>query len=240
MKLRNRPILNLTLIGCLLWMQLAVACASHRYVPGQRIESREQARLETYLERRYPATLKAVQRLSVTVRRSRHDFLGYLLMRQPNAFRATAMGEMGGRVFDFFAGDDGTLKILKKPRLVPSRPLSDGVMGDILHVYASGLKGEKYVTEAPNGELTLVIRRDANKVAEFIFDPRERKLIRSLEAENGQVIREAWYSDHRKVKGWRRAIPAHIRLNNYRWHYTLEVQILEIAPLPANAEIPSH
>lgn len=234
MTARNRQttIAHFSLALAALLMLALSACATHRYEPGKAVVNEKlRLSLEEKLGQTYPPQFKMSQKLALLIGRKQYDFIGYLIFKKPGDFRALAMGEMGGKVFDFLASGGGH-KILKKPPLMPVRPLEDGVMGGIHHLFGLYNMDAAYLIARPGKQLGLVVPAGRGRLMEYVFQARAHELTSSQEIENGRVVREAFYSGYRKLKGWSRPIPTHIELHDYKWHYDIKVDVLELTPLP--------
>ena len=174
----------------------------------------------------YPESFQLVQRIGLIARNKQYDFVGYLAVDREHGFRAIAAGEMGGKVFDFLArGND--YRILLKPDAMPEKPLLAGVMGDIAHLFGSAADGQAaHLWRSSDGKLVLVVS-EGDQLQEFAFDASGQNLTHSLEAENGKIVRRAFYKDYRLFPGWDRSLPEHIVIENYRWCYKLEIELLK-------------
>jgi hypothetical protein len=217
-------------------LALAVGCASHPYLPGRVVEDRpRREELVAQLARTWPEQFELTQRVALTVGRQRHDFLGFLVYRNDNTFRAIATGEMGGKAFDFYS-DGRQSKIIKKPRGMPERPLREGAIEDIRHLFGWTHAEEPTLTARDDGAAGLVVKSGPERIKEYLFSPGGRPR-QTIESERGRIVREAAYSDYRVLPGWDESIPTRITLKNYRWHYGLEVEVLKIHPVKPGAEL---
>lgn len=187
-----------------------------------------QVLIET-LARRYPPQYRLVQRLALRTGGKQYDLIGYLAVSAADSFRAVAMGEMGGRIFDFsLAG--GRAQIRKKPEKMPAPPLLTGAIADIGHLFLTPSGGGLTLAGGPEGPPALVGFAADGGAVEYLFDPRDQRLTISRESRAGHLVRKARYTDYRVVPGFDRPIPARILLENRRWRYTLEIRTLEIIP----------
>jgi hypothetical protein len=41
-------------------------------------------------------------------------------------------------------------------------------------------------------------------------------------------VREVEYADYRELKPWKKMVPTRVHLNNYRWHYSMDVHVIEL------------
>ncbi|HUT25857.1 MAG TPA: hypothetical protein VM492_16090 [Sumerlaeia bacterium] len=215
-----------------------VALACSRYAPpaGRPLEDPDltQACRSAFLET-YPHTFKMVQRIVLTARGRQYDFIGYLLLHRGEGFRALAAGDMGGKLFEF-AAHGKNRRILLKPKHMPSRPLLDGVFGDIRHLFDPEVGSDAQWIRTDEGDMALVQRPGAG-VREYAFDAETRNLVRSREMRDGRVIREATHERYRLFPGWDRPLPSRILLKNRRWRYELEIHLLHLYP---DAEVPAR
>lgn len=205
-----------------------LGCARFPYTPARVAQDPAlRETLEGRLAERYPAQFRLVQRLALRALGKQYDMLGYLVVSSPDSFRAVALGEMGGRIFDLSL-DRGAAAIVKKPERMPPRPLVAGVIEDIRHLF---LPPEQPLALAEDAEgAPALIGSAGGRTVEYDFGPPERRLTRSVTAEDGQVVREVVYSGYRSFPGFDVPVPSRIVVENRRWRYTLEVQILEIHP----------
>lgn len=214
---------------------LATACAT-RYAPpaGDPIDdpATRTACIET-LREAYPDSFKMVQRLALTIRGRRYDFVGYLIVRRGAGFRALTLGEMGGKVFDL-ESKDGERRILLKPDSMPPNPLIDGAMGEIAHLFDPRAAQDARLVRSAEGR-PILSSESEGVVREDTFDAPGRPVLRSIEARDGRIARRATYETPRLFAGWPRPIPTRIRIENLRWRYELDIQLLEFHVLPDDA-----
>lgn len=151
------------------------------------------------------------QKITLTVGRSAYCFDGYLAVRKPGFLRASAFGEMGGRMFDFLVRPEGG-QVLFQPGRIPSRPLLEGVVGDLRFLF---LAGDAVGSTDTDGRVAL-----------------------AQEFRAGRVEREARFGEYRPLfegAGW--SGPGRIVLKNFRWHYGLEMENLALNPAPPRGRV---
>lgn len=219
-----------------LLLALAFGCAGPRYLPGRAIEDRPRLdNLQAQLARTWPEQFELTQRVTLTVRGRRYDFLGFLVYRHDNIFRAIATGEMGGKAFDFYS-DGRESRIVKKPDGMPARPLREGVMNDIRLLFGWTHAEEPRLVERDGGETGLIFSGGPERITEYDFGP-DGQLRRVLESDRGRLTHEADFKDFRVLPGWDAALPTRITLKNNRWHYGMAVEVLTIHPVKPDAEL---
>jgi hypothetical protein len=180
------------------------------------------------IQGRYPGVYRLVQRIALRAMGKQYDMIGYLVMRPDGDFRAVAMGEMGGRVFDLAVEHDEP-KIKKKPDKMPPRPLLDGVIGDLCHLLIAPQAGEGTLYPATDGAgVKLAVTQNNGKILEAIFAGERSEIRSTLERGKWRIERRAEFSDYKTFDGFRQAIPTRIKLTNHRWHYSMEIQTLEL------------
>lgn len=182
----------------------------------------------------YPQEFRISQHIIMKAGGKEYDFIGYLAKNRNGDFRALAFGEMGGKLFDFME-KNGQREVLLRPEGMPINPLSDGVMGDISHLYKSDLHGA-YLARKEDNTLSLVVRQKDGGFTEHSFSRGKERGMASLEAAGGRIIRRAEYTDYRLFPGWDRPIPSRIILSNFRWHYDLRIELLTIDAGPMNEQ----
>lgn len=190
--------------------------------------------LQRQLTARCPAPYRLVQRLALRAGGRQYDMIGYLVVSADDSFRAVALGEMGGRIFDLSL-DRGAAAILKKPEKMPPKPLVSGVIDDIRHLFLPPARATFTLARRPDRLLALVDAAPDGRAVEYDFDPLDQRLVYSSVSEDGRLLREVAYSGYRTVGAFEPAIPTRVVLENRRWHYTLEIEILEIHPGSAPA-----
>lgn len=213
----------------------AAGCVSPQYAvppPAQNADART-ARMAALAEP-YPAEFRIAQHIILSADGKEYDFTGYLAVKKGNGFRAMALGDMGGRMFDLVE-NDGKREILAKPELLPSGPLLDGVMGDIRHLFMVQREGSYVAAKRENGFSLISMGRDG--LTEFMFSDDGGLLVSSLEVENGMPVREAAYSGYRLFNGWEKPLPARIVLVNRRWGYQLRIELLKIDVGPIDGRL---
>ncbi|MEI8079026.1 MAG: hypothetical protein WCH61_05280 [bacterium] len=180
------------------------------------------------LQHRYPAPCRLKQRLALRALGRQYDMIGYLAIAPGGDFRALALGEMGGRIFDL-ALDQGVAKIHKKPEAMPPNPLLDGVIGDIRHLFTLPAFTHATLRTDLQGRVSLSLAGEPGAMADYDFTGDEVPELRhSQESDGRRIIREADYAEADFRLDASRRIPRRMILRNYRWHYTLEIQNLEL------------
>ena len=187
----------------------------------------------------HPDSYKMVQRIVLEARGKHYDFVGYLRVRAPGDFRALALGEMGGTIFDLSLSE-GQPRIPKKPGNMPPAPLREGVIADISHLFATGdLRVLRYTRDERSGNTVLNLWVEADQgphqVNTYWLDETGR-LAGSRETWKSKTVRCAAYRDWKTFPGCSRPLPRRIVLENYRWHYKMEIELLEFHPNPTNEE----
>jgi len=216
----------------LLWV---AGCAGNSYQPAQFWPDAELVEPgRRAVEGAYPDRFRLVQRIVIELSGEQFDGLGALAVSRGEALRAVVLNELGGKLFDLLArggGPRGTdRRVLKKPPGLPAEPLMDGVIGDLELLFdprwpastAKALAGRD-----PGGRPVLVVS-EADRVREYVLDAAAERVTSLLEAAGGRVIRRAAFSDYRRFEGFERELPGRIVLDNLRWHYRLEIELLEL------------
>jgi hypothetical protein len=167
------------------------------------------------------------QRIILTIDDKEYDFIGYLTVDRRSGFRAMAFGEMGGKIFDL-AFAEGTAEIFKKPENMPIRPVVEGVIGDIRHIYLQPDVEEAFQTKGEEGKSFLIILRNTAEQTEYHYSV-EKELYHSKHVSENTVVREASHMDYKTFPGWDRPLPSRIRVVNHRWNYRMEVTLIKIS-----------
>ncbi len=225
--MKNRGLILLTLLTL-------AGCAATQYRTAVVMDDRALvAGCSAVVEQTYPDLFRMAQRIVIVQGGEQFDCIGALIVQRGVAFRALALGEMGGKLFDL-QDRDGLRQVLKKPGGMPENPLVLGVMDDIQHLFSAMAGSTAWAGRSAAGHPVLVVPGEGG-VAEFRFDATGCKIVSSIEAQDGRVMREARYSDHRVFPGWHAELPGRIVLDNLRWHYRLEIELLQIMPTDDSA-----
>ena len=216
----------LTLFSICFFFPLA-GCMSKKYVVPSPIGN---ATTETVaiIERvnMYPDEFKAFQHITLKVKGSEFNFIGYLAFKRDYGFRALSYGELGGKVFDLMEkGEVGT--VIFKPENMSLKPLRDGVIGDIELIFCAVGAEESYIGERDAYALSLISTSGGAK-KEFLFLTPDGLPEKSVEVYEEKLIREVTYGGYKLYPGWNRVLPSLITVRNRRWHYELRVELLKI------------
>lgn len=187
----------------------------------------------------YPWEFRISQRIMLTVDKKELDFIGYLAMRQSKAFRAVAFGALGGKIFDFLF-ENGNYHVLKNPDGMPPRPLRDGVMKEIRHLYDSRFPNRASLIKQTGNCATVRNRLNNREFELYVFSTDTGLLQKSMVMSNDITISDAVYSDYREYRGIKGYLPSRIVMTNHRWHYQMEIKLLKIEPgrLPDRILVP--
>lgn len=185
----------------------------------------------------YPQTYSAVQRIVLRIRSKHYDFLGHLAMKRNGRFRATAFGEMGGKVFDL-SEEEGRVELLENPLRLPAKPLAEGVSGDIRHLFDINLSGRSYLVGHEDNSFSLVDPETPGSFSEYFFRGDGQELTSSRSLYEGRLVREVKYAGYTGYEGIIRPLPKKIYLKNHRWRYELEIELLSISPNVRKIEKP--
>lgn len=146
----------------------------------------------------WPPNAKLTQRVFLKVGKREWDFTGYVWLREDAPFRALALGPMGVSLFQF-EGDSA----LRLPPRMPEKPIEKGVIPDLLHVFQ------------PRPHPDFLVELDAQNRWTTSYRKQENDWTTRVEYEGWTVI---------GLEG--QTIPTQIRLENKRWGYLLDVDIL--------------
>ncbi len=216
----------------LLALLLAAALAACRGVPYAPVldagadDPPLRAALTRALESGLPESFRMAHRVVISAGEEQFDCLGVLVVRRGAALRALAVGEMGGRLFDFLARGSER-RVLLCPEGMPEQPLRDGVLADLLHLFDPGVALGARAARTVDGAVLLF--QDGATAREYVFDAAGETLVMSLEARDGKVVRRARYTAYRLFPGAARPLPARIVLEDLRWNFCLEIDLLEFS-----------
>jgi hypothetical protein len=177
----------------------------------------------------YPPEFRISQRIMLMVDKKEFDFIGYLAMRQSKAFRAVAFGALGGKIFDFLF-ENGNHRVLRNPDGMPLRPLHDGVMKDIRHLYDSRFSNRASLIKQIGNCVTVRSRLNDRDFELYVFSMDTGLLQKSMVMSDDITISDAVYSDYREYRGIKGSLPSRIVMTNHRWHYQMKIALLKIEP----------
>ena len=177
------------------------------------------------LNNQYPSSFQLTQRILLTVSGKEYDFIGSLTMHGDSAFRALALGEMGGTFLDI-QYDSGRVQILKNPGNMPEHPLTTGIVEDILHLFTFPGNGCDFESSLQDDRLHLQLADSPEATTMLTFE--QSNLVASEKYINGRVVRRAQYSNYQKMDGFGCPLPQRILLENKKWRYSLKIDLLKI------------
>ncbi|MDH3974919.1 MAG: DUF3261 domain-containing protein [Deltaproteobacteria bacterium] len=193
---------------------------------------------EALPESLYPEEFTLNQRIILTLDEKEYDFIGYLAADRKSGFRAMTFGEMGGKVFDLaFAG--GKAEIFKKPENMPIRPIIEGVIGDIRHIYFQPDFHEAFQLKGEEGKSFFIILKDTTEQTEYHYSA-DKTLYHSKQVSENRIVREASHLDYKIFPGWDKALPSRIRVVNHRWDYTMDITLIKISRGIKNQRVTRH
>ncbi len=176
----------------------------------------------------FPQEFNATQRLLLTANGKEYDFTGSL-QKERQEIRAIALAEMGS-LFLYLRIRGNQTEIVKNPSGLPENPLRDGVAGDIRFLFDQDTMLHDWKWRQ-NTARRVVVQRKGERQIVWQADSAGQRVNLITEARNGRKVRTARFSDYRYFDLMDKTLPATIVIQNFRWHYTLRVQLLTIHPL---------
>lgn len=226
--LRYAALRRVVTLAGILGMLSSTGCAMHRYRPAERLDNPDLHRVyRSRIHNRFPEACRLTQR--ILVRRGGEDFdmTGYLFLKPDGSWRAVALGDMGMELFRF-QGDPQRPEVVIKPDSFPGRPLLDGVIEDIQHVF--GLKPESttYLVQSDDEALSLIMQYDDGYLEDYLFSPEGESPTRSYGVLNGRITREVAYYDPVAYPDCEQPLARRIIVHNHRWRYSMEIVLLDV------------
>lgn len=223
---------RLTLRGGFLFCWLIVfswpvGCVSHPYLPGEQLsDDRLLTHYLSQLHDRRPGFCKLTQRVLVHVDNTDFDMTAYLWLAADDSWQGVALGDMGMKLYELrFDGTRG--EILSKPNAISQRPIHHGVIGDIQHLFGRKQALNAHLVEEREQTVGVVLRRGNAYIEEYRFSEGQSVPLRSLEARDGRIVREASYFEPRYFEDCHCTMPTRIILRNYQWEYSMEIVLLD-------------
>lgn len=223
--LRMRPTINIHFILQTLLLLSIAACATpeHRSL---KVEDLKEGKAHHLVQNIYPESLSLSQHILLSIKGKEYDFPAYLAIDQNKGYRALAFTDMGGKVFDFLS-IMGENKIISKPKMMPEIPILKGVMEDIELLFMPYSVGSYYKENRTNPD-------NVNIKTTFSGDDR----LSSYEIEkNNKLFSKIILSNYRLFPEWKKALPAEIKIINYRWDYVIEIKLLKINMAAINKKV---
>jgi hypothetical protein len=179
-------------LGLLLLLCFLTACVGPRIV---------KTALHADAPSPYPTSFRVQHRVKLTVRGRQVDFTGYLMVKNPDTWRAVAFGEFGIGLFDMIRVPSQGPKIVSSTCGIPNAWLivqgSDIIENLFVHPPAGG-------AGSPDGRFQVVGRHAVYEVA---------------------------YSKYAVYRGTKQKIPRHILLEDKKNGVRLEAELLKFEPM---------
>ncbi len=226
------PACVLGALCCVLAVALPTGCVTPRYQPAQRLERQDS--LAFYLsciQDRYPASCRLTQRILLRRGHKEIDMTGYLFMKPDGSRLALALGDMGMELFRLqFDGNHS--EVIAGAGVLPAKALSDGIIGDIQHLFAGKREANAYLVQRTASAPSLVLQYDDRHLEEYQFGENGNLPLRSLGVSDGRIVREATYADPASFDGCPYPLPRKISLQNHGGRYSMEIVLLDVRILP--------
>ncbi len=214
----------------LLAVGVLLGCAPVLKLPPLQTVSRSELPAWVASSTAFPREFTAIQRILLTVNGKEYDFTGSL-QKSRHEIQAVALAEMGSLFLHLRIKGD-TTEIIKNPSGLPEHPLRDGVGGDIRFLFdrIPAFRGQFW---QQNRNRTMAAQKTGKRQIVWQADSAGVYTASVTEAAEGRKLRTVFFSDYRYFNSVGRALPATIFIRNFRWHYTLRVQLLTIhSPKP--------
>lgn len=206
---------------------LLVGCTLPVYHPGQPLdEPRLLATYRSRLRAARPESGRLTQRILVQACGHEFDLLGVLFLEPEGTCHALALGDMGVELFDLRVGPDQTEFVTKQPS-IPSRLLSDGLAGDIRHLFGDKSRMSAQLISRAGAPPALVLRGRAGCLEEYQFTERQEMPVRSFTVRHNGIISEVEYRDPQTRLDLAEPLPGTIVVHNYAWRYSLQITLLD-------------
>lgn len=194
---------------------LFIGCACQKYMlePGL-TETKDKTELLNF-----PRSYRLVHKVRLKVRGMSLDFTGYLAVNGA-CCRAVAVSEIGGTIFDLL-NCNGLRKVIKNPARIPATSLKRGVLGELDYLFAHPEGNNKNTNDA---RLTVKINKDDTQITLLLL-------------QDGCLLSEINIQSFQTVEGWPHPIPAKFQVNNKRWGYTMEVELLRLDMRPVDKNV---
>lgn len=180
------------------------------------------------LNNQYPDSFSVTQRIILNVAGKQYDFIGQLIMKRGNAYRAVAFGEMGGQFIDLLTTKDSII-ILSNPTDIPKKPIVHGVAEDIKQLFYYNTITDLNFSDLANNTVKISINLSDNGQLIYIINKNNNQILNLYDYSGNKQIRSTEFLEYKKYDGWEHEIPSYIKLTNYRWQYSLEIRLLKFS-----------
>lgn len=182
----------------------------------------------------WPASYRLVHRVQLDIRGRRLDFLGYLAVNGTN-WRAVALTELGGKIFDLLNRKDGPA-ILSSPGGFPRKPLVDGVMRELGLIFSSPFPGGEEGRLLPAAPRTAFapLSAEGRGEAAAVGIPAPVSL---LILRKNRVVSEITIESFCSVEGWPAPVPDRLKIVNRVWGYSMDVRLIRMDLRPVDDSV---
>ncbi len=184
----------------------------------------EQKLAEKLLEHNY-TNIRITQKIVLTMRNRQYDFVTYIAFVSSDKFRIIFLTDMGNTVLDFIYSY-GNLNVISNLSGIPDKLILNGLYKDIQHIYGSVLSGNNSAELYTQENEYLLIRSNKENTEIFYFDEDDDENIsESLYSDDNIIVSNVHYSNYIDN------IPQKISVENFRYDYAMEIQLLEMSTL---------
>jgi hypothetical protein len=182
----------------------------------------------------WPASYRLVHKVQLDIRGRRLDFLGYLAVKGGN-WRAVALTELGGTIFDLLNTTDGP-KVLSSPGGLPRKPLVDGVMKELGLAFSSPFPATdegRSLPVAPPAVLPALnsgVRKRGG--AEEISAPVSMLIFRA-----NRLVSEITIESFASIAGWSSPVPDRLKIVNRAYGYSMDVSLIRMDLRPVDDSV---
>jgi hypothetical protein len=175
---------------------------------------------------RLPGQYRLKQHIILTIFNRQFDFIGYLIKGTGSRFRALGFSEMGMKIFDLLYTEQ-KLSVISNSFNIPENPLKDGLSRDILHLFFNQ-PGEAVMQGYLTAEGFYLVQTPERQL---YFNTATKELMMSNYQTAGKLRSEITYSNYKSAELLAFSLPYYIQVSNKKWHYTLDISLLEIEEL---------
>src|SRR5690606_18883810 len=115
------------------------------------------------------------------------------------------------------------------PDFFSRESIEHGIVRDLLHLFKARKVTDATLVAKTANERTFQFKNDSGTIEEFTI-LKTSGVSRSLEAQEGRIVREVTYEQPKIIQGWKRKLPTKIKLRNYLYDYRLEISLVEFSP----------
>lgn len=174
---------------------------------------------------RFPESLQAAHRATVTIGRTENAYTVYVSARRPGDIRLAATGEAGGTALEAVRRGDAPARVLRRSGAMGEPWLIDALLRDAGALYLARPGADAALRQYADGRLALVEERPDGRW-EFRFDPATRAMTECALWQGRRCVYRMRLLEARVFPGWPTPAPAVVEAVDARRGYRVELEVV--------------